>query len=398
MQNHYHTLGLSQNASQQEIKGAFKRLAVKYHPDKHMGDTQMEEKFKAVNQAYQVLSDPYKKAQFDLQLQYEQFTSSQRTSQGPARPHPYQYQSPKKRYGGRPHYRAQPINRKENNKATMYAFAITFGIALMVMVIKSAYDMYLQRKYEKFLAERREAYDEALSLYNEDEIQESLLMLSELAPFHPEESDMKAFRVKSMEDITFKGEESYLQKDYVNAIRYYELVDQFSAYRPMAMRARLAQSYRYVDQPELSIRKLKELIEENYQVVATLVQIAEVYEDELNDLTLAEDYLELARDVAVREYRQKYGKAYMLVVNQELLPYDHYFLFQNLAKLYNTVGQPEESLGATNWMKRIWPDSIPTYTLAAQSYELQGNQFRACQEYRLAKSLGYSEALPLFCQ
>ena len=61
MVNYYHVLGLTEEASPQEIKAAFKRLAVKYHPDKHPNRPEMEEKFKEINQAHQVLSDPYEK-------------------------------------------------------------------------------------------------------------------------------------------------------------------------------------------------------------------------------------------------------------------------------------------------------------------------------------------------
>ncbi len=70
MTNYYHVLGLSENATQAEIKAAFKRQAVKFHPDKHPGKPEMEEKFKEVNQAYQTLSDQYEKARYDLKLKY----------------------------------------------------------------------------------------------------------------------------------------------------------------------------------------------------------------------------------------------------------------------------------------------------------------------------------------
>ncbi len=399
MQNHYHTLGLSESASPDEIKAAFKRLAVKYHPDKHMGDRGMEEIFKSVNQAYQILSDPYKKAQFDLQLQYEHFHASQRSTTSAPPRQPYHYQPPKtKRYGGRPYYTAPPINHRENNKATLYAFGITFGIALMVMFAKGMYDLYLQKKYDDLLANRREIFVEAQSLYDQDQIRASMIMLADLAPFKPEEQDMKEFRSGKMEDIIFKGEDSYLKKDFASAIRYYELVEQFSPYRPMAMRARLAQSYRYVDKPELSIRKLKELIEENYQVIPTLVQIAEVYDEGLGDLNHSRDYLELARDVAIRDYSNKYGKAYMMIVSEKFIPLEHYFLYENLAKIYNRMDQPEESIGASNWMKRIWQDSVAPYKLAAESYLRMGDLSKACKEYEELRKLGFSEPLPVNCR
>lgn len=61
----YEVLGLQKGATEDEIKKAFRKLAVKYHPDKNQGDKVSEEKFKEINEAYQVLTDPQKKAQYD---------------------------------------------------------------------------------------------------------------------------------------------------------------------------------------------------------------------------------------------------------------------------------------------------------------------------------------------
>lgn len=63
--DYYKTLGVSKTATADEIKKAFRKLAVKYHPDKNPGNKQMEEKFKEINEANEVLSDPQKKKKYD---------------------------------------------------------------------------------------------------------------------------------------------------------------------------------------------------------------------------------------------------------------------------------------------------------------------------------------------
>lgn len=63
--DYYKILGLDKNASQEDVKKAYRKLAVKYHPDKNPGDKEAEQKFKDISEAYEVLGDPEKRKQYD---------------------------------------------------------------------------------------------------------------------------------------------------------------------------------------------------------------------------------------------------------------------------------------------------------------------------------------------
>jgi len=64
--DYYEVLGLGRDASESEIKGAFRNLAHQYHPDKNPGDKRAEDRFKEINEAYEVLSDPEKRKRYDM--------------------------------------------------------------------------------------------------------------------------------------------------------------------------------------------------------------------------------------------------------------------------------------------------------------------------------------------
>lgn len=63
--DYYEVLGLAREAGDEDIKKAYRKLAIKYHPDKNPGDKSAEEKFKEVGEAYEALSDPQKRAAYD---------------------------------------------------------------------------------------------------------------------------------------------------------------------------------------------------------------------------------------------------------------------------------------------------------------------------------------------
>ncbi len=88
MKDYYEILGVQKNATDEEIKKAYRKLAIQYHPDKNPGDTVAEAKFKEINDAYQILSDPSKRRNYDMygssdsQNAYQSAWQSYRSSTG----------------------------------------------------------------------------------------------------------------------------------------------------------------------------------------------------------------------------------------------------------------------------------------------------------------------------
>ncbi|UII30825.1 DnaJ domain-containing protein [Fulvivirga ulvae] len=120
--NYYHILGLDNFASQEEIKRAYRLLAKKYHPDKNPGKPDYEEKFKRVNIAHKILTDPVEKLRFDQALEQQRlYTDTPKYS-----PRQAYYTTEKRRY---------------TPTAWMYAriFIIAFIMAIILIPIGLIY-------------------------------------------------------------------------------------------------------------------------------------------------------------------------------------------------------------------------------------------------------------------
>src|SRR3546814_5414679 len=74
-QDYYQMLGVSRGAGADEIKRAYRKLAMQFHPDRNPGDASAEHKFKEVNEAYDVLKDEQKRAAYDQFARSEEHTS-----------------------------------------------------------------------------------------------------------------------------------------------------------------------------------------------------------------------------------------------------------------------------------------------------------------------------------
>ena len=392
MVNYYHVLGLNENATPEEIKSAFKKLAVKYHPDKHPGRPEMEEKFKEINEAHQVLSDPYEKARFDLKLKYQQFSSSQ------SRPHHYpgragRYARPNPRY-----YRTK-VDHKRNAIATAYAFGITFLIAILVMSGVWAKKSYDNHQKEARFAERRATFEIAKDQFDRGEYKEAFEIMSSMKYFDiREEKDMREFKETMVDEIINIGDAAFQRAEFLDAIAHYEMAIEFQPKRSFNdQKKKLAEAYRQIGDTEKAMEILNTFLVNEYEIIASLVKIAEIHRDQNNDLEEALDHYLIAHRLAIKRYKAFFGEAYPLVINEEYVPKSHFYLYSGLADIYLKLNDTEMAIKAADWNKYVWPDSTAAYITTAEAYIKLNNPSKACQEYDQAALRGWSGELPITC-
>src|ERR1700754_3206215 len=95
--DYYETLGVAKTASEEEVRKAYRKLARKYHPDLNPGDKAAEDRFKNVQEAYDILSDPKKREMYD---QYGFYSDNGYPGAGPAPGSGSHQQPPNMDFGG----------------------------------------------------------------------------------------------------------------------------------------------------------------------------------------------------------------------------------------------------------------------------------------------------------
>lgn len=386
MINYYHVLGLTENASPDEIKAAFKKLAVKYHPDKHQGRSDMDEKFKEINEAHQILSDPYEKARFDLKLKYQQFSNSQSQQSEPTHSYTYprqqSYQRPRPRYG--------KVDQRQNAIATVYAFGITFLIAAIVMGSVWAKRSYDDFRHQKVLDERRATFEEVKVAFDSGDYMYAYDAMTEFKFFEREESDMKEFKKTMVDQIIDRGNQSLEDKEFEKAITLYNLVFDLKPGLPwFSVKKKLAEAYKMSGNVDDAIAILENFLVNDFEIVTSLVELAEIQRDLKNTPEEAMENFQLAHRLAIKRYKRFYGEAYPIIIKQEYLPVSHYRLYSGLADMYLQLNDPRMAIKASEWNKYVWPDSIPAYKTTAEAYVALGNSSAACREYRGAFNRGW---------
>jgi curved DNA-binding protein CbpA len=144
MPNHYAVLEVSETATQDEIKKAYRKKALQYHPDKNPGDAAAEAKFKVINEANQVLSDAEKRAEYDKERQQTAAKPQAEAKVAPKATHRQQETARAKTYATspRPTYRTtkpavSETSHYTSQRTTLFAQSANLQVALQLHLLRS---------------------------------------------------------------------------------------------------------------------------------------------------------------------------------------------------------------------------------------------------------------------
>ena len=394
MINHYHILGIDQNANIDEIRKAYKKLALKYHPDKNSGNKVSEEKFKLVNEAYQVLSDAAKRNRHDIELNYSKRKSEIfQTQNNPTRNEKSVYN----RYGkydwrNAPRYTKAPTYRidKHYYRNIIISFFAMLLLAALALGINN-YHNYLKEQ-EKIAIEKQysQALQAAQNLYDAKKYQEALTSIEELVRKYPIEYRFFEKKESFIENLNDKAIKEYNRQQFSSALSTFTILSDYQKPVRLSNWQLMADCYSQLQDYKNAARMYEMILERDHENLQLMLKVAGIYR-ELGNSKKALDYYNEARYTFKKFQEAAYGAAYEFVIDPAELPEEYFHMFLTRAELLVGQGSFAQAIKDYNWAIFIQPNNAELYYLRAKSKFALGQDERCCNDIFRALESGFAK-------
>ena len=390
MVDYYQILGVPESANQEQIKRAFKRLALRYHPDRNPDNPAAEERFKEINLAYQTLSDYSAKASYDARRRYGYEAS---TSHTPRRPPPYTTTRRPDPYG-RPFQPKQTSGRYYDLgwnyvKHQAMAFGFVLIVAIGYLTIKGIIDYQRQAAYEELIAERTAYLDTAKMEFRSGNYEASFDLIKMINKTYPPAADIYDYKNKSLRSLTKIADDSLNSENYLWAARNYDIVRENSNGLNIDLYHKIALCYKGMGQYEKAAQVLDYILIRDFENLELNLEIASIYRDVLNQPAKAREYYERAKKKIKEQLKATYGDAYEIVMDPSYSPPLYHRVFFNAALNSAKLEDHDETIKNANWTVFFRPDLPEGYFIRANSYHAMGRLKKACDNWQRAVELGH---------
>ncbi len=395
MQNYYQILGVGEAASGPEIKAAYKKLAMLHHPDRNQNNKQAEEKFKQINNAYQILSDPQRRAHYDLVLNYQHFqTTATYTDQGTSYSSSYTRSTARSTATG--HRANRPgYSYKDRQKAEKESFAIASLVIISMLMVVGIYigiTSYIEmRKTEEEQAYRESQMSRARMYFEGRQFRASLEEINLLINSWPGDMAYITFQEQVLQEIRKKADQAFNAEEYTLALEFFGILHDYDTVIGKELKYKLVKCYNAEGQYLKATALLKEIVRSFPDDISAYYELSQVYLAQQNTEE-ALKYVEHARNLAIRYYRNQYGEAYAILVDPGSLSDVHYLVFYNHALINSKMGKFEAALRDCSWATFLRPEYGDIHLLKGDCEFAIGQRQKACQSWQTAASLGMEAA------
>lgn len=393
MADFYEILGVNQSANASQIRAAYKKLAMQYHPDHNPGNAQAEEMFKAINEAYHVLSDPLKKSRYDSRFsaninptyseaywraaQREQFARWQRAQ--------------KRSYVFDGHY----------FKIQGLAFLVFLVMSGICFAIIHTAGYFIDSKYEKIRLQNLELVNQVNVLFGSGKIDEAISQIIALHEKAPLEFQFINTRDSLVNELRVQAEKNFISQNYSEALRFFEYLQRYE-FPPRTETLRKMGVCKFnMGSYEDALQTLKQLHTQQPWNLELIYQIGIINFKYLHNNEEALYYFTMGTRLFKENLTEIYGEAFTVVMDPKDVPDIYAEIFVERSQVNLVLKHYRDSLKDLNWAVFLRPMEGEYYKLRAIAKAKSRKNSLLCSDLLQAKKLGAQgvpELQKMYCQ
>lgn len=385
MQDFYQVLEIERNATQAQIKAAFKRMAVKYHPDKNPGNKEAEETFKLVNEAYHTLCDPQKRLHYDSRFYWvkqeldEQYWNEIKQKR---------YQQWKKHQEEREYYRFD----KNYFKIQGLAFLVFLIMAGFCFGVIHTAHYYVERKQMQKWMANSQSLKQVNGLFGAGRFDDAFSMISVLEEKDPMEFRFGFTRDSLIHVLRIASDEEFKKKDFASAVAHYMILKNHEhPIRPETLE-NISMCQFYLGNYKESLQALKHLHNQQPNNLNLIYQIGYINLEKLDNPEEAYQYFTIGKKLFKENLGKVYGNAFEIVMDPADAPDIYFHIFNGRAMTNIKLKNYKEAVTDCNWGIFLRPLEGQLYHMRAAANIHQKNLTDVCDDLNKAVQLGFADA------
>jgi curved DNA-binding protein CbpA len=382
MQDFYEALGITTTASQSQIKAAFKKMAMRYHPDRNPGNKQAEETFKFLNEAYHTLSDPVKRARYDSRFHIitEELNEA------------YWQEIKRKRYQ---QWRQSRDMRYRLDKNYFKIQGLAFLVFLILAgfcfaVINTAHYYVRQQQMEKWQANSLQL-KQVTGLFGEGKFNDAFTMIRAMEQKDPLDFRFGFVRDSLVAALRQQADFEFRKNDFRSAVTHYIVLKNYEHPVRFETLENMSMCQYYLGNYKESLESLKHLHNQQPADLGLVYKIGIINLEKLDNPQEALQYFNMGKKLFKENLSRVYGNAFQIVMNPTDAPDIYYSIFKGRALTNLKLGNVADAITDCNWAIFLRPDYGEGYYMRAIANISNNDYSGVCDDITKAKQFG-SEA------
>ena len=379
--DYYQVLGIDQSADATQVRAAFKRLAMEYHPDRNPGNKQAEEIFKIINEAYHTLSDPLKKSRYDAHLNPQRTLTDEDLREIKKKKYSRWQMAQQKRY----------VINKDYFKIQALAFLVFVVIAGFCFAVLNTSQYFIEQKRIEHYQANSKVLQYAGTLFSAGQFDDAFAVIHSLREKDPMEyrihfvSDSLVTQLRNLADRRFE------EKDYAAAMDLYSSLQKHE--QPVAFETirQLSICQFYLGNYTAALQGMKQLHNQQPNSLELVYSIAMLNLDKLDNPKEALQYFTFGKKLFKENLTKIYGAAFEMIMNPDDAPDIYFDMFIGRARANIRLNNYDDAVTDCNWAIYLRQDQGDPYRLRAIANAENNKPKTVCSDLQKAKKAGAAD-------